>query len=110
MPGLDPAGPFGASAQEGRDVDVVVGDLERRALPVVHRDVAVAPGRSRLLARGARPRAPVVEPVAISVTRMSSPRFSSMTAPKMMLALASAAEWMISAASLTSKRPRSRRR
>jgi hypothetical protein len=34
---------------------------------------------------------------------MSSPRFSSMTAPKMMLALASAAEWMISAASLTSK-------
>ena len=32
---------------------------------------------------------------------------SSMTAPKMMLALESAAEWMISAASLTSNRPRS---
>src|SRR5918997_425830 len=46
-------------------------------------------------------------PVAMSVTRISSPSASSITAPKMMFAFESAAEWMISAASLTSNRPRS---
>ena len=44
----------------------------------------------------------------MTVTRMSSPIPSSITAPKMMLEFASAAEWISSAASLTSNRPRSR--
>ena len=48
------------------------------------------------------------KPVAITVTRTSSASDSSITAPKMMFAFASAAEGMISAASLTSNRPRSR--
>ena len=47
------------------------------------------------------------KPVAITVTRISSPSSSSMTAPKMMLEFASAAEWISSAASLTSNSPRS---
>ena len=47
------------------------------------------------------------KPVAMTVTRTSSPIDSSSTAPKMMLALRSAAEWITSAASLTSKRPSS---
>ena len=42
----------------------------------------------------------------MTVTRTSSPISSSMTAPKMMLASGWATPWMISAASLTSKRPR----
>ena len=64
MSGLSAAGrlytPFGL-AQERRDVEIVVGDLERRALPVVHADVAVAAARAGLLAGRARPRAAVVE-------------------------------------------------
>ena len=47
------------------------------------------------------------KPVPITVTRTSSDMLSSITAPKMMLAFASASFWMISAASLTSNRPRS---
>ena len=47
------------------------------------------------------------KPVPITVTRTSSDIDSSITAPKMMLAFGSAAFWMISAASLTSNRPRS---
>ena len=43
----------------------------------------------------------------ITVTRTSSDMLSSITAPKMMFAFGSAAFWMISAASLTSNRPRS---
>jgi hypothetical protein len=50
------------------------------------------------------------KPVAMSVTRISSCIASSITEPKMMFAFESAAEWMISAASLTSKSPRSARR
>ena len=42
-----------------------------------------------------------------SVTRTSSPRASSMTAPKMMFASACAASWTRRAASLISNRPRS---
>ncbi len=47
------------------------------------------------------------KPVAMTVTLTSSLMESSMTAPKMMLQLASAALEMTSAASLTSNRPRS---
>ena len=43
----------------------------------------------------------------MTVTRTSSPIASSMTLPKMMLASGWATPWMISAASLTSNRPRS---
>ena len=43
----------------------------------------------------------------MTVTRTSSARPSSITDPKMMFAFVSAALWMISAASLTSNRPRS---
>src|SRR4051812_14484221 len=46
-----------ASAQERRDVDLVVADLERRALTLVHARAAVA--RTDVLARGARRAAPV---------------------------------------------------
>ena len=46
------------------------------------------------------------KPVAITVTRISSCSVSSITAPKMITASGSAASAMISAASLTSKRPR----
>src|SRR3954468_23953436 len=45
-------------AQEGRDVDLVVADLERRALPRVHPRAAIA--RADVLARGPR-RAAAVE-------------------------------------------------
>src|SRR4029077_17754664 len=41
-------------AQERRDVDLVVGDLERGALAIVERDVAVAAGAAGLLAGAAR--------------------------------------------------------
>ena len=65
--------------------------------------------RSRVSSRAGRGRArPWSKPVAMTVTRTSSPIGSSMTEPKMMFALASAALWTISAASLTSNRPRSR--
>src|SRR5436305_4522757 len=47
------------------------------------------------------------KPVAITVTRSSSSRSSSITEPKMMFASPAAALWMISAASLTSNSPRS---
>ena len=47
------------------------------------------------------------KPAAMTVRRTSSPSASSMTAPKMMLASGWAAWPMISAASLTSNRPRS---
>src|SRR5215212_2405665 len=47
------------------------------------------------------------KPVAITVTLNLSPLFSSITAPKMKFASWCAALWTISAASLTSKRPRS---
>ena len=94
--------------QERRDVDLVVGDLERRALAVVERDVAVAAGAARLLAARRAARAPLwSKPVAITVTRTSSPIESSITAPKMMFESLSAAAATISAASLTSNRPRS---
>src|SRR4051795_1733834 len=55
-----PAAPLGgrrsAVAQEGRDVDVVVGDLQRRALALADARAAVAPAGAvaGLLARGAR--------------------------------------------------------
>src|SRR5919198_768716 len=55
--------------------------------------------------RRRRPRAP--KPVAITVTRTSSVAESSITAPKMTFAFWSAAFVTTSAASLTSKRPRS---
>src|SRR5215208_5032802 len=42
--------PCCGSAQEGRDVEILVGDLERRALALVHADVAVAAARPGLLA------------------------------------------------------------
>ncbi len=96
-----------ALAQERRDVDVVVGDLERGALAIV--DARAAVGAARRGCRGARRCAPGrwSKPVPITVTRTSSPMPSSITAPKMMFAFGSAAFWMISAASLTSNRPRS---
>src|SRR4051812_28967015 len=62
-----PAAPLGgrrsAVAQEGRDVDVVVGDLQRRALALADARAAVAPAGAvaGLLAGGARAGAPVVE-------------------------------------------------
>ena len=73
------------------------------------RHVAVAPLAPRGLAGRAAPAGPRPwsKPVAITVTRTSSPRASSITAPKMMLEFGSAALWTISAASLTSNRPRS---
>src|SRR4051794_1265741 len=49
-----------AVAQERRDVDLVVGDLERRALDA-RAAVAAAGAVARLLARGARARTAVVE-------------------------------------------------
>src|SRR3954454_1962388 len=62
-----PAAPLGgrrsAVAQERRDVDVVVGDLQRRALALAHARAAIAPAGAvaGLLARGARAGAAVVE-------------------------------------------------
>src|SRR3954468_363182 len=62
-----PAAPLGgrrsAVAQEGRDVDVVVGDLQRRALAFADARAAVAPAGAvaGLLAGGARTGAAVVE-------------------------------------------------
>src|SRR3954454_22521075 len=62
-----PAAPLGgrrsAVAQEGRDVDVVVGDLQRRALALADARAAVAPAGAvaGLLAGGARAGATVVE-------------------------------------------------
>ncbi|MDI2023889.1 hypothetical protein PJL18_04438 [Paenarthrobacter nicotinovorans] len=47
------------------------------------------------------------KPAAMTVTRASSPRASSITAPKMMLASGWATSWTRRAASLISKRPRS---
>ncbi len=47
------------------------------------------------------------KPAAMTVTRTSSPSSSSMTEPKMMLASGCATPWITSAASLTSKSPRS---
>src|SRR4051794_2962569 len=52
----------GQLAQEGRDLEVVVADLQRRALALVHPYVAVAAAHTRLLAGGAWPRTAVVEP------------------------------------------------
>ena len=51
--------------------------------------------------------APPSKPAAMTVTRTSSPRASSMTAPKMMLASGCAASCTRRAASLISNRPRS---
>ncbi len=101
----------GASPQERRHVDVVVGDLQRRALALADARAAVHRAAGALAPR-VFPIPPTrwSKPVPITVTRTSSPRLSSMTAPKMMLASGSAAFWMISAASLTSNRPRSCRR
>src|SRR5205085_7965225 len=48
--------------KERRDVDLVVADLQRGALVLVHRDVAVAPGPPGRLPRRARPRVAMVEP------------------------------------------------
>src|SRR3954454_24704061 len=62
-----PAAPLGgrrsAVAQERRDVDVVVGDLQRRALALAHARAAIAPAGAvaGLLARGARAGAAVIE-------------------------------------------------
>src|SRR5438270_8277257 len=50
-----------AILEERGDVDLVVADLERGALIVVHRHVAVAPGSARGLPRRARPGIPVIE-------------------------------------------------
>ncbi len=50
---------------------------------------------------------PLSNPAAITVTRTSSPRESSMTVPKMMFASGCAASWTSDADSLISKRPRS---
>src|SRR5450755_1842586 len=50
-----------AVLQERGDVDLVVADLERRALPVVHRHVAIPAGSTRALARAPGARDPVVE-------------------------------------------------
>src|SRR5688500_6588441 len=51
----------GRLAQEGRDVEIVVGDLERAALALVHPDVAIATARAGLLTGAARPCPAVVE-------------------------------------------------
>src|SRR5919206_269762 len=51
----------GYSAQEGRDVELVVPDLQRRALPLVHPHVTIAAARPSLLPSGARAGAAVVE-------------------------------------------------
>src|SRR5690242_15799157 len=60
---LRPSKARSAVAQEGRDVDVVVADLQRRALALADARAAVAPGGAvaGLLARGARAGAAVVE-------------------------------------------------
>ena len=74
------------------------------------------PGRGRRarLAAGSRRMStflygswPLSKPAAMTVTRTSSPRVSSMTAPKMMLASGWAASATSVAASLISNRPRS---
>src|SRR5215218_7109665 len=54
---------FGRSAKEGGNVQIVVGDRERRTLAIAYAWRAVALGRAgpRVLPRGARARAPVVE-------------------------------------------------
>ena len=65
-------------------------------------------GRSRRAGRVRREAAVVLEAGGDHRHATSSLMRSSMTAPKMMLASGSAAFWMISAASLTSNRPRSR--
>jgi hypothetical protein len=44
-----------AVAQEGRDVDLVVGDLERRALAIVDARAAIARRGQPALAQAARP-------------------------------------------------------
>ena len=76
---------------------VVVGVSNRRSLAVGDDDVT---GASTRLRRGLPPK-----PVAITVTRTSSPIDSSMTAPKITFAFGSAWPVTTSAASLTSKRP-----
>ena len=96
-------------SQERRDVEVVVAELLAGADfdeddPRPHR--GSSSGRPAIAAAG-RIRQLRSNPVATTVTRTSSPIASSMTAPKMMLALESAALDTISAASLTSNRPRS---
>ena len=95
-------------AQEARDVEHVARDLERAGRAARSRRCRATARTARSTAspaRGARGR--FSKPVAITVTRMWSPSCSSTTAPKMMLAFWSAALATISAASLTSNRPRS---
>ncbi len=90
----DPRTMMQPSAQERRDVDVLVADLERLRW------------RSSIDGRRSRPRSPALfgarcrargrwsKPVPITVTLTSSACCSSMTAPKMMLASRSAAVWI----------------
>ena len=97
-----------ALLQERRDVEVVVA-LEVEVVVVV---VVVAEHAAGVDGCDRRPPLPFSssqrsKPAAMTVTRTSSPISSSMTVPKMMLASGWATPWMISAASLTSNRPRS---
>jgi hypothetical protein len=74
----------------------------RRRGPERSRDSPLRLGRSTSNSTDDRPDASErSNPVAMTVTRTSSARPSSMTDPKMMFAFVSAALWMISAASLT---------
>ena len=88
-------------AQERRHVEDVVRDLEALA------GTREAPATIGASSRRRRRRAARPKPVAITVTRTSSPIASSMTAPKMTFAFWSAAPVTTSAASFTSKRPMS---
>jgi hypothetical protein len=105
-------------AEERGHVEHLVRDLEALGRPLPALGLAGARRRGHRVRRALRAllgdrrlpaaRAPgVAAPVEITVTRSSSPRLSSMTAPKMMLASFAAAAVTTSAASFASNRPMS---